>query len=112
VLFRSLLEGHGDVVMTRASREHVPNGERFHRVMHERRQQAKGLNKLMQRLLGIEAKLAQYELGESFIEKVESERGRQALEPVWCEAANLPTMDEIREPHLWLERVAPAAVGS
>jgi coenzyme F420 biosynthesis associated uncharacterized protein len=104
----SLLEGHGDVVMNRASEGHVPHAARFHRVMHERRTQAKGFNKLVQRLLGMEAKLAQYEQGERFIAAVEAARGPRALDPVWRSAENLPTLGEIKDPQRWLTRVDAA----
>ena len=105
----SLLEGHGDVVMNRASEGHVPHAARFHRVMHERRSQTKGINRLVQRLLGMEAKLAQYEQGERFIAAVEAERGRRALDPVWHSPENLPTLVEIKDPQRWLSRVDAAA---
>ena len=106
----SLLEGHGDVTMTRAAREHVPSAERFHRVLHQRRTQPKGVAKVMQKLIGIEAKLAQYEQGERFIEAIEAERGDRAIDVIWTDAAHLPTLEEIKSPTTWLDRVAaPAA---
>lgn len=104
----SLLEGHGDVTMSRAGVGLVPSADRFHRVLHQRRREQNGLAKIAQRLLGFEAKLAQYEQGERFIAEVESARGKSALDPVWRSAENLPTMAEIREPDLWLDRVSIA----
>jgi coenzyme F420 biosynthesis associated uncharacterized protein len=103
----SLLEGHGDVTMSRAGAGLVPSAERFHRVLHQRRKEQTGLAKIIQRLLGFEAKLAQYEQGERFIQQVEGARGPTALAPVWASAENLPTLTEIREPQRWLDRVAP-----
>ena len=38
----SLVEGHGDVTMSRAAAGHVPHAPRFHRVMQERRNSATG----------------------------------------------------------------------
>lgn len=103
----SLLEGHGDVTMSRAGAGLVPSADRFHRVLHQRRKEQTGLAKIIQRLLGFEAKLAQYEQGERFIHQVEGARGPTALAPVWASAENLPTLTEIREPQRWLDRVAP-----
>jgi coenzyme F420 biosynthesis associated uncharacterized protein len=103
----SLLEGHGDVTMSRAGAGLVPSADRFHRVLHQRRKEQTGLAKIIQRLLGFEAKLAQYEQGERFIEQVEGARGPTALAPVWAAAENLPTLTEIREPQRWLDRVGP-----
>jgi len=100
----SLLEGHGDITMNRAGAGLIPSGDRFQRVLHERRRQG-GPARIVQRLLGIEAKLLQYELGERFIEAVEAEGGRPLFDEVWVAPENLPTLAEIREPETWMSRV-------
>ena len=105
----SLLEGHGDVTMDRAGADRIPSAARFGRVLRQRRRQANGLAKLLQRLLGLEAKLAQYEQGERFIEAVEAVGGPSALDTVWEDPARLPTLAEIRDPAGWLARVELAA---
>ena len=102
----SLLEGHGDVTMDRAGEGHVPSAERFGRVLRNRRASATGLTKLVQRLIGLEAKLNQYQQGEDFIAEVERlGGGKDALDPVWRGPSWLPTLDEIRDPHEWVQRV-------
>ncbi len=101
----SLVEGHGDVTMARAARGHVPDAERFALVMHHRRRSARGMARLAQRLLGIEAKLAQYQAGEEFIAEIEAERGPRAVDRIWERVEHLPSMAEIRDPATWLERV-------
>ena len=102
----SLLEGHGDVTMDRAGEGHVPSAERFGRVLRNRRASATGLTKLVQRLIGLEAKLNQYQQGEDFIAEVERlGGGKDALDPVWRGPSWLPTLTEIREPHEWVARV-------
>ena len=102
----SLLEGHGDVTMDRAGEHRVPSAPRFARVLRERRANANPAAKLIQRLLGLEAKINQYAQGERFIEVVERlGGGPEALEPVWRCASWLPTLAEIREPEEWLARV-------
>src|SRR3954454_21423187 len=78
----SLLEGHGDITMNRAGAGLIPSADRFQRVLHERRNTG-GPARIVQRLLGIEAKLQQYELGERFIEAVEFEGGRPLFDLVW-----------------------------
>ncbi|MEZ5407808.1 MAG: zinc-dependent metalloprotease [Acidimicrobiales bacterium] len=105
----SLLEGHGDIVMDRATRDLIPGQQRFARVMTQRRQNASGLAKLIQRLTGIEAKLAQYEEGERFVQAVESAGGRELFDQVWSGPEALPTIDEIRDPQLWISRVRTPA---
>jgi coenzyme F420 biosynthesis associated uncharacterized protein len=102
----SLLEGHGDITMDRAGAGRVPSAERFARVLRERRANVNPGTKLIQRLIGLEAKINQYAQGERFIEEVERlGGGPSALEPVWRGASWLPTLAEIREPEEWLSRV-------
>ncbi len=108
----SLLEGHGDVTMDRAGEDLVPSAARFGRVLRQRRTQARGIAKIMQRLIGLEAKLAQYEQGERFIAAVEADGGPALLARVWEDASHLPSIEEIRAPADWVERmraVGPAA---
>jgi putative hydrolase len=106
----SLLEGHGDVTMDRAGLGLVPSADRFGRVLRERRQQARPLARFLQRLIGLEAKLNQYAMGERFIEQVEAAPG-EIFDLVWDRPENLPTLTEIRDPDLWIARVQPARVG-
>ena len=102
----SLLEGHGDVTMDRAGADRIPSSHRFARVLRERRANASPLAKVIQRLIGIEAKLNQYAHGERFIAEVERlGGGPTALDPVWQGPSWLPTMAEIRQPEEWLQRV-------
>jgi coenzyme F420 biosynthesis associated uncharacterized protein len=102
----SLLEGHGDVTMDRAGADRIASAHRFSRVLRERRANANPAAKLVQRLLGIEAKINQYAQGETFIAEVERlGGGPDALDPVWRGASWLPTLAEIREPAEWLARV-------
>ena len=104
----SLLEGHGDVTMDRAGAGLVPSAERFARVLRQRRQNVSGVAKLLQQLIGLEAKLNQYAQGEAFIEAVEAAGGPELLAVAWESPAHLPTLVEIREPSAWIRRVAPA----
>lgn len=102
----SLLEGHGDITMNRAGADHIPSADRFARVLRQRRTTATGVTRLVQRLLGLEAKLNQYEQGEDFINEIERlAGGKAAIEPVWRGPKWLPTIGEIRDPQEWIDRV-------
>jgi len=105
----SLLEGHGDITMNRAGSELIPSAERFGRVLRQRREQAKGPAKVLQQLLGLEAKLKQYEQGERFVEAVERAGGAGLFEQVWRGPEWLPSLAEIREPELWINRARDEA---
>jgi coenzyme F420 biosynthesis associated uncharacterized protein len=100
----SLLEGHGDVTMDRAGAALVPGAERFSRVLRERRQQVRGPAKLLQQVLGLEAKLRQYAEGEDFIRAVERVGGPDLFNRVWRGPEWLPSLAEIRDPSRWVAR--------
>jgi putative hydrolase len=100
----SLLEGHGDVTMDRAGAAEVPGAASFSKMLHERRTTSRGLNKLMSRLLGLDAKMRQYAEGETFVESVEAAGGPELLARVWRGPEWLPTLSEIRSPAEWVAR--------
>ena len=101
----TLLEGHGDVIMSRAGKGHVRNQERFEKVVTQRRKSATGVTRIFQKLIGIEAKLAQYEEGEEFIHTIEESEGIDFLNIVWEHPNNLPKLEEIKNPNLWISRI-------
>ncbi|MEO5724473.1 MAG: zinc-dependent metalloprotease [Ilumatobacteraceae bacterium] len=101
----SLLEGHGDVTMTRAAGLLVPSADRYARVLAERRRRSNPVSRVLLRLTGMEAKLNQYAAGERFIHAVESEGGPRMIDTCWERAEHLPSLDEIRTPSLWLARM-------
>lgn len=104
----SLLEGHGDVTMDRAGAGLVPSAPRFSRVLRQRRAQARGVAKVLQQVIGLEAKLAQYAQGEHFITTVE-QADPAIINRIWADPQLLPDLAEIRQPDLWLQRVHAGA---
>ncbi|MDP9006485.1 MAG: zinc-dependent metalloprotease [Actinomycetota bacterium] len=107
----SLLEGHGDITMDRAGADRIPSAPRFGRVLHQRRAQASAPAKLVQKVIGLDAKLKQYEQGERFIEAVEAEGGPGYLARAWERPEHLPTLAEIRDPAAWMRRVVAPVPG-
>ncbi|HVM55486.1 MAG TPA: zinc-dependent metalloprotease [Acidimicrobiales bacterium] len=105
----SLLEGHGDVTMDRAARHRIPSAPRFSRVLKHRRASGSPGAKLVQQLIGLEAKLNQYAQGEAFIAAVEAAGGRALLDTAWEGPDRLPSLAEIRDPRQWIERVGERA---
>jgi len=99
----SLLEGHGDVITNRVAEGLIPQAPRFARTLQQRRQR-KGAAKVVSSLVGLDAKLKQYERGEQFIESVEEAGGRDLFERVWQGPEWLPTLAEIKQPSRWVER--------
>ena len=60
-------------------------------------------------MVGLEAKMAQYEHGERFIAAVERVGGDRVLDIVWESPVNLPTLAEIKAPERWLARMGLAS---
>ena len=108
----SLLEGHGDVTMDRAGAGLITNAEYFAKTLRARRNSAKGFSRIFQKVVGLEAKLNQYQAGESFIEKVEEKGGTSLLDRAWERPENLPSMDEIQKPQIWIDRITAETVNS
>ena len=109
----SLLEGHGNYVMNELGSRHVNGADRMARVLHTRRQQ-RGINRQFQKLLGIEMKMKQYEVGERFVRGIETAAGIEALDAAWRDPSCLPTVAELTDPEGWLARVtaSPTAHGA
>ncbi|MGH8959324.1 MAG: zinc-dependent metalloprotease [Acidimicrobiia bacterium] len=100
----SLLEGHGHVVMDRIGARLLPSQDRMSAILKARRRDPR--TAALFRLLGMEMKMKQYELGEAFINEVEKEAGWSALDRAWAGPDSLPTLQEIYSPGQWLRRVA------
>lgn len=104
----SLLEGHGNVVMDRLGKRHVTGQERMSAALKARRQSG-GVGAQFRKLIGIEMKMRQYEIGEQFITHLENTVGIEALDAAWRGPENLPTLAELEAPERWLERVGTLA---
>ncbi|MBL0888421.1 hypothetical protein HGK34_19390 [Myceligenerans sp. I2] len=103
----ALLEGHADVMMDAVGPSVVPSVRRI-RARFERRRDGEGrpaFDVVLRRLLGMDAKLAQYRDGAAFVRAVERAVGRDGLNAVWAESANLPSAREISDPRAWVRRV-------
>lgn len=100
----SLLEGHGNVVMDRLGTIHVTGQERMSAALRARRETG-GMSRQLRKLMGIEMKMRQYEVGERFITRIEEKVGIQALDAAWEGPEYLPTLHELEEPDRWLDRV-------
>ena len=103
----SVIEGHAEHVMDAAAAELGPGLAELRRRFDERRARRGGLSALIARLLGMELKLRQYELGKAFCDAVVAEAGPEGLRAVWRSPDALPDLAELEAPRRWLERVAP-----
>jgi coenzyme F420 biosynthesis associated uncharacterized protein len=102
----SVIEGHAEHVMDSSAADLGPGLAELRQRLEERRSRRGGLGELIARLLGMELKMRQYELGKAFCDAVVDEAGPDALRTVWRSAADLPDLAELEAPRRWLERVA------
>ena len=101
----SLLEGHADVVMDGVGPSVIPSVDHIRRTFNERRKGAGFGDRLLRRLLGLDAKMAQYRDGAKFVRGVVARVGMEGFNAVWSEAAHLPSKAEIGDPEAWVRRV-------
>ncbi len=101
----SLLEGHADVVMDDVGPQVIPSVGEIRRKFDERRQGSVGVDRILRRLLGLEAKMRQYRDGAVFVRAVTDQVGRDGFNAVWSSPDTLPRAAEIVEPAAWVRRV-------
>jgi uncharacterized protein (DUF2342 family) len=102
----SLIEGHAEHTMDAIGAEVLPSLPSLRAAMTRRRQD-RGLPwRVLERLLGLELKLRQYEIGRRFCDAVVREGGPQALARAWSGPDALPTSEELQTPAEWLARTA------
>ena len=102
----ALLEGHADVTMDAVGPAVVPSVAAI-RARFDARRGAVGspLQRILRRLLGLDAKLAQYRDGAAFVRAVEKQAGTNAVNAVFSGPQALPSAREIADPRSWVRRV-------
>lgn len=108
----SLIEGHAEHVMDAVGAEELPSLQRMRAAMTRRRRDRAWPWRILERLLGMELKLRQYEVGRRFCDEVVAAGGPAHLAEVWRSAESLPTTAELDRPSLWLERTHVPGVTS
>lgn len=101
----TVVEGHGTFVMNRIGRERIPTFERMHAAIEDRRHGVGGAERAFQRAIGMDLKIEQYALGERFCEAVAERAGLDAVNKMWLREENLPSLEDLRDPDAWLERI-------
>jgi coenzyme F420 biosynthesis associated uncharacterized protein len=102
----SLIEGHAEHTMDAVGAEVLPTLPRLRAAMNRRRSN-KGLPwRVLERLLGLELKMRQYEVGRRFCDAVVDAGGPEALALAWSGPEALPQMSELEQPDVWMTRVS------
>ena len=109
----AMVEGHAEHVMDALAPELVPRHEGLREAMRRRRSSRSAPERILQRLLGMDLKLRQYELGKSFCDAVAAAGGIELLNRAWSSQAALPSLRELEHPRQWTARMAgePAPAG-
>ncbi len=104
----SLIEGHAEHTMDAIGAEVLPSLPRLRAALNRRRE-SRGLPwRVLERLLGLELKLRQYEIGRRFCDAVVKAGGPEALALAWSGPDALPSSAELEQPALWIARVPGA----
>ena len=101
----SLLEGHADVVMDGVGPEVIPTVGDIRKKFDQRRKGSGYVDRVLRKLLGLDAKMAQYRNGAAFVRGAVDAVGMEGFNAVWAEPANLPSRKEIGDPEAWVRRV-------
>jgi coenzyme F420 biosynthesis associated uncharacterized protein len=104
--FMSLVEGHAEYVMNAVSPSVIPTQEAIEqRFAQRRRKGGNPLDRLLRRLLGLDAKTRQYVDGSAFVRTVVDRIGLEDFNTIWTSRETLPTKAEIADPAQWIARV-------
>ena len=106
----TVVEGYAEHVMDAAASEMGEGVENLRSSLERDRGSRGTLDQVVARLLGLDAKLAQYRRGKAFCDAVVEEHGIDTLNRVWRSADGLPSLDEIDHPGSWVNRVGVSRV--
>ena len=108
----AMVEGHAEHVMDALAPELVADHENLRGAMDTRRRSRSAPERILQRLLGMDAKLRQYELGKAFCDAVAAEGGIELLNRAWQSPESLPDLAELQHPGTWAARTAPSSAAA
>lgn len=100
-----VIEGYSNHVMNAVGRDLLQSYDLISRRFEERQGQRSQADQIFARLTGLDVKMEQYRAGEQFIDAIVEKKGHAFAHRVWDRPENLPTMDEIRNPDTWIERM-------
>ncbi|GAA4871764.1 zinc-dependent metalloprotease [Actinomycetospora straminea] len=101
----TLLEGHAEHVMDAVGPAVVPSVAAIRARFTTRRRGGSLVDRLLRTLLGVDAKIRQYEQGRVFVDRVVDRVGLDGLNAVWTSPDTLPRRAEITDPDTWVGRV-------
>jgi coenzyme F420 biosynthesis associated uncharacterized protein len=103
--FMSLVEGYSNLIMDIVGKEQIPSFKEMSIAFRHRRDSKTGAERFVERMLGFDLKLQQYQVGELFCKEVVEKKGLDFLNLAWKSEDNLPNGEEIRHAFQWIERI-------
>lgn len=101
----AVVEGYSEHVMDAVGESVLDSYAGLREAMEERRRSRSTPERILQRLLGFDQKMRQYEIGKRFCDAVVTTRDIETLNRVWTSPSALPGLGELRRPEAWLKRV-------
>jgi len=101
----AMIEGHAEHVMDAAGAGVIENLEGLRAALEQRRHNRPPVMRVLEKLLGLEMKMRQYETGKRFCDAVVERAGIAGLNQAWAGPDTLPTWAEMEAPEDWLARV-------
>ncbi|HEY7075434.1 MAG TPA: zinc-dependent metalloprotease [Solirubrobacteraceae bacterium] len=102
--FMAVLEGYAEHVMDAVGAQVLTDLDSLRAALQRRRRDRSGFLRLLERLIGMDLKLRQYEQGKAFCDGVVARGGISALNRVWAGPEAMPGPAELDDPAGWLAR--------
>jgi len=109
--FMALLEGYAEHVMDAVGADLLADLDSMRAAMERRRTERSGLLRVLDKLIGLDLKLRQYEQGKAFCDAVVARGGIAALNRAWAGPEALPTFVELDDAVGWLARTERLGLG-
>jgi coenzyme F420 biosynthesis associated uncharacterized protein len=109
--FMALLEGYAEHVMDAVGADLLSDLDAMREAMDRRRTERSGLLRVLEKLIGLDLKIRQYQQGKAFCDGVVARGGISALNRAWAGPEALPTPAELDDPTGWLARTERLGLG-
>ena len=100
----SVIEGYSEHTMDTVGEHVLPAYAGLREAMERRRRSRSAPERILQRMLGLDLKMRQYEQGKEFCDAVASRHDISVLNRVWSKPEWLPTIAELGDPEAWVAR--------
>jgi len=105
-----VVEGHAEHVMDVVGADALPSLADLRAALDRRRNERPPLLALLERLIGLDAKMRQYEDGKRFCDAVAATAGPAGLHRVFDGPEMLPSVAELHDPEAWIRRTGAHAM--